>query len=188
MFHSFMVIFPHNCFTHQQTYTNLNITLHVETTQKQVFVHASPCFTSFLTSLSCCYQFYLISNGSHGRWKGSSKKMFILPRNSDNEILVGAITILKNMSSSMGRFIPCIMELNNPAMFETTNQNQLLTRYEQTPRTQAESCHSSLIRISGWDGVVYHTGVPSHDGSPKTMAPWVSNGFNMLRDKKNGLT
>ena len=123
-----------------------------------------------------------------GDGKEAAKKMFILPRNSDNEILVGAITILKNMSSSMGRFIPRIMELNNPAMFETTNQNQLLTRYEQTPRTQAESCHSSLIRISGWDGVVYHTGVPSNDGSPKTMAPWVSNGFNMLRDKKNGLT
>ena len=35
----------------------------------------------------------------------------------------GAITILKNMSSSMGRMTSHIYEMeNNPVMFETTNQ------------------------------------------------------------------
>ena len=39
----------------------------------------------------------------------------------NNNLVGGAKTILKNMSLSMGRIIPCIME--NKKMFETTNQS-----------------------------------------------------------------
>jgi hypothetical protein len=39
----------------------------------------------------------------------------------NNNLVGGAKTILKNISSSMGRIIPCIVE--NKQMFETTNQS-----------------------------------------------------------------
>jgi len=42
-----------------------------------------------------------------------------------NGLVGGAITILKNMSSSMGRMTSHISWKNNPVMFQTTNQMEV---------------------------------------------------------------
>jgi hypothetical protein len=54
----------------------------------------------------------------------------------DGFLIGGAITILKNMSSSMGRIIPCIME--NKKCLKPPTHNELKQR----------NCRTSLLAVS----------------------------------------